>query len=135
MFSISYSVAIALNHGFLKIEDLERKLSDNDIQVFSSIIEIEADEEMDDKYPTERGCILELETVSGDKVVYKTNLPKGEPDTKLTENEYLAKFRNITSEYVEKDFVDDLYNLVMGTSNDQSIFNDIKEIFNNKCIR
>ena len=102
MFSVSYSVAIALKYGFLKIEDLERKLTDNKIMEFSSIIEIEVDGEMDAKYPAERGCVLELLTVSGEKMIYKTHLPKGEPDTKLTETEYLTKFRNITSEYVKK---------------------------------
>lgn len=134
MFSLSYAVTIALKKGFLKIENLEDYLEDPQIIAFSSSIEIIEDEGMNTKYPHERGCVLEITPYDGETFTLMTHLPKGEPDTKLSDEEYVGKFKSITSNYVDDKFVDNMYDLIMGSNENDVVIPKIASIYKTKLI-
>jgi 2-methylcitrate dehydratase PrpD len=125
MFSITYAVTIAIQNGFLKLEDMEKGLVNKQIVDFSSKIGIESDSEMDTKYPEERGCILEINLLSGNQIVLRTHLPKGEPSTGLTDFEYLQKFKTITSEYTDASFVENIFGSIKNCDPHKVSINDI----------
>jgi 2-methylcitrate dehydratase PrpD len=113
MFSLAFAVSVALTTGFVTLEYLQEYLSSNGLLDFSEKIEIEADAAMDSKYPAERGCIMELITKTGELFKLQTHLPKGEPDTALTNEEYLNKFKAITAGVFKPEFVEEIFDFTM----------------------
>lgn len=130
MFSLSFAISIALNKGSLKIEDLQSYLNDQKTLSYSSVIEIVIDTSMDAKYPAERGCILELQSNSGEKIVFKTKLPKGEPEKSLTDDEYFQKFRSITEEYISEQHTYNLFDTILHEQQQSNIIPYINTILN-----
>ncbi|MBE0640357.1 MAG: MmgE/PrpD family protein [Bacteroidales bacterium] len=125
MFSICYAVALALYKGNVTYEMLEENITNPAILNFVLKIIVESDSEMDRKYPVERACIIELTEIEGGKQTLSTHLPKGEPDTALSNQEYLEKFYSITERYIPKSNVWELYELVMKSDLSNSIIKNI----------
>jgi 2-methylcitrate dehydratase PrpD len=131
MFSITYAVAVAFQKGFVSYEDLEKNLDNSKLLSFSSSIEVRNDDEMDKNYPVKRGCKLELNLLSGERLIFKTDLPKGEPDTSLTNEEYLQKFKTITSGFVSSSYVMNLYNMLINEDSTDLTVRELIKYINN----
>jgi len=129
MFSITYAVAIALKDGFVTYEDLENYLQNDIIQNLSSNIETIVDKEMDAKYPQERGCKLLIETSKGEKIAFNTKLPKGEPETDLSIEDFKEKFFKINQTHFSNKKVNTLCNIIFNAKPKNSFVNLFNEFF------
>lgn len=132
MFSISYAVAIAFKYGFVTYENLEQCIEDNDVLKLSNEIVIKISAEMDKVYPEERGCNLIIETSFGDEIKLNTKLPKGEPETPLSKEEYKNKFKLINSQTISDVKFEKLYHLLDKIDYKYNIREFIQEINNLK---
>jgi 2-methylcitrate dehydratase PrpD len=135
MFSLAYSISIAFTTGFVTLEHLEKFLSDKSLLSFSEKIEIIPDAEMDEKYPAERGCVLEIKSKTAELFTYETHLPKGEPDTPLSKDEYLNKFKAITSGLFHPAFVDQVFDFTMHYADKPGFTENIDQLFNRNLIK
>lgn len=129
MFSVRYAVALALRIGTLRLEDMDAFLADQQIVSFLSRITLRADPGMDERYPRDRGCVVEVMTHMKKTLRLETRLPKGEPDTVLSREAYLDKFRTITGNYVRKGGVETLTNLIHGADGDSLEIKDLLRLF------
>lgn len=135
MFSLAYSIAIAFTKGFVTLDYLGEFLSEESLLSFSERIEIFPDTDMDSRYPAERGCIMELITNDGELYTYKTHLPKGEPDTPLSKDEYLNKFKAITTGLFHPRFVEEVFDITMNYPDKPGFVESIDLLFNRNLLK
>jgi len=129
MFSVAYSFAIALKYGHVRIQELQSCINDMDVLTFADKINIISDEDMNTKYPQERGSRIEFITSDNKQIVESVKLPKGEYDTPLTDNEYLEKSKIILDGIVSLDFIDTLWYKIISENKDTVKLNDIIKMF------
>ena len=135
MFSLAYSISIAFTTGFVTLEHLEKFLSKKSLLSFSEKIEITSDKDMDERYPAERGCIMELVTKTGELFTFQTHLPKGEPETPLLNDEYINKFKAITNGIFQPAFVDKIFDFTMSYPNKTGFVQHIDQLFNRNYLK
>lgn len=121
MFSLPYALAVALIEGQVTIDDLSRHLDAREATALARTVSVTAAPEQDDKYPHERGCELRIVLRDGRQIRRATHLPKGEPDTPLTEVDFMTKFESITRPFGLDDRVHTAWKLVMDDDSDLPI--------------
>lgn len=93
--SIRVSTAIALARGRAFPDDFAH-WDDPEIRRLRHVTDVEVDPEIDAKYPQLNGCRLNVTFRSGEThSVYLPNM-KGEPEFRMTEAEFVGKFRVLT---------------------------------------
>jgi 2-methylcitrate dehydratase PrpD len=134
MFSVAYSLAIALKFGVVRIQELKKSLNDDVILLFAKKINIISDSVMNKAYPEERGARIELVTINGENVVLATKIPKGEYDNPLTDEEYYNKSLIILDGIIPKNILSDLWDIiVLKDINNVKIVN-IFSLLNKFCV-
>lgn len=128
MFSVAYSMAVALKFGVVRIKEMKECLDDFEILEFASKIEIVEDEKMNCRYPVERGARVIVKLINGKELVLEQALPKGEYDTPLTDREYQEKAENILEGNVESVTLQKLWKLVVEENLQEVQYKDIIEL-------
>ena len=95
MFSMSYAVANALKYGKVGLTELYSNLRNAEIIELSKKHEIFLSEAMDKMYPIERACRMEITLTDGSTLIKEVTLPRGEPETSISDQEYIHKFQDI----------------------------------------
>lgn len=113
MFSVSYSMAVALKYGVARIKEMKASLTDEEILRIASEVEILEDDEMNKKYPKERGARVTVLLKNGEKIVLEQPIPKGEYDTPLTDEQYRHKAQSILEDNVDRARIQEIWNCIV----------------------
>lgn len=113
MFSVAYAMAVALKHGVVTLKEMRKSLDDFEILEFASKIEIVENEEMNKKYPIERGARIKVQLKNGKELLMEQALPRGEYDTPLTDKEYQDKAETILEGNMESETIRKLWKMIV----------------------
>lgn len=113
MFSMPYAVAIALRDGKVGLTELAENLHNPELALLSKKMKIYLSEAMDRVYPVERGCRMEITLSDGSVLVKEVSLPKGEPETQVSDQGYIQKFMDILDNKCKPEDVQRLWDLVV----------------------
>ncbi len=130
MFSLPFSIALALRYGnVLPSHYVESNFDDEDLQFLAGKVRIFENQEMNNKYPEERGSVVTLQLRNGE--VWKGDIPvaKGEPDNPASDEELLEKHRMILKDRVPLNFVDDLWEIVIRKPVEQVSLDQVIQLF------
>ena len=101
--SIPYSVAVALVTGRAQLEEFEAPNLTNDATLrLARSVAVEEDVELTALVPHQRAAVVEIDTSDGRRLLSRVDLPKGEPETPLTADEFMDRFLALAS-YAGKD--------------------------------
>lgn len=91
--SIPYSVAVALVAGNAGLTEFDKKsIIKTDILALSKKVRVTASDELTALVPEKRSAIVEVQLRDGRKLSERVDLPKGEPENPMTDDELQAKF-------------------------------------------
>lgn len=94
--SIPYSVAVALVTGKAGLNEFtERYITDKKIIDLTKKVAVVVNDELTRLVPHKRGAIIKIETLHGDQISEHIDLPKGEPETSLSDEELIDKFSSL----------------------------------------
>ena len=127
MFSVAYALATVLKYGKARLQEISSSLNNDSILKFAQSIEIIEDEDMNSKYPHERGAVLHVTLKNNESLVLTTHLPKGEFDTPLTDDEYFQKALDLLENVKPISWIQGLWNAVVEKRDSTC---DVSEIFN-----
>jgi 2-methylcitrate dehydratase PrpD len=126
MFSMSFSVALALDRGNVTLQDYsEEVLSDRRLQGVAGKVSIEIDPEMDEKYPEERGAWMEIVLKDGRRFKKGVPVAKGEPENPVDDGDYIEKLTAMTAPHYPPEFFDGLWKLAVERDEDSVSYGDI----------
>lgn len=130
LFSMPFALAIALREGDVGLHDfLPANLRDESLIKLAKKVHISLDKEMDSNYPLHREAILQIILNNGKSFEKQTQLPKGEPELPLTDDELFGKVNRITSPFYQDDFSMRLWQIVVDADIDQVQYAEIIELF------
>jgi 2-methylcitrate dehydratase PrpD len=130
MFSLPFSVALALRDGKVIIESYsDGNLFDKDLNDCIDKMQIDVDEDMNNKYPNERGSTIHLKLYDGRCIVKTTSLPRGEPETPLHDRELFEKIKNIMLPYYDNKKIQKLWDFCVETDINDVNYGDIVTLF------
>ncbi len=110
MFSLPFSVALALSYGHVGVEHLEAETrNDQELIRLARQVTTVLDADVDRVYPQERGAIMEIELQDNRILKGQVRLPRGEPETALDDQELLNKMQKITHFYYGDQFASNLW--------------------------
>lgn len=96
--SIPYSVAVALVTGRAQLEEFEEpNLTDGATLRLARSVAVEEDVELTALVPHQRAAVVEIDTSDGRRLLSRVDLPKGEPETPLTADEFMGRFLALAS--------------------------------------
>lgn len=113
LYSATYSVAVALKYGFVRIEELKACLSDEEVLDFSENIQVISDAEMNKNFPDETGARIVITDVNGNRVTRYLRVAKADFDTPLEDAEYTEKAETILNGSVPSKEIQALWDLVV----------------------
>lgn len=94
--SIPYSVAVALIMGKAGLNEFSSEQIENPAVIsLTQKAAVESNDDLTALVPEKRAAIVEIKTVSGQRYEARVDLPKGEPETPLTEKEISDKFMSL----------------------------------------
>lgn len=94
--SIPYSVAVALVTGKAGLSEFtDAYITDQRVLDLTKKVEVEIDEELSKLVPGQRAAIVDIRMENGAQFAQRIDLPKGEPETALTRDEFVDKFRSL----------------------------------------
>lgn len=100
MFSLPFSVALALKNGKVTLQDYhDKNYQDPVLKEIQQKIKIEPDQDMNEKYPNERGCSLAITTRSDSTWQKAVKLPRGEPESPFLPQELFNKLSDCLNPY------------------------------------
>ncbi|SFB02662.1 2-methylcitrate dehydratase PrpD [Lentibacillus halodurans] len=103
-FSLQFCTALALLKGQGNLEIFnENTLWDEDVRKLMSRVDVIADEEIDARYPSKWGAIVEVYLKTGETIRKETDYPKGDPENAVSKHELLQKFRRLGKTWSESD--------------------------------
>lgn len=130
LFSMPFSLAIALREGDVGLHHFSQaNLRDESLIKLAKKVHISLDKEMDSNYPLHRGAILQIILNDGKSFEKQTQLPKGEPELPLTDDELFGKVNRITSPFYQDVFSKRLWQIVVDSNIDQVQYAEIIELF------
>lgn len=98
-FSIPYCVSAALVDGQVGIKQFKpNRLYDPEILELTDKVKIEVDHGIEKLYPKVRGAEVQITLKNGRTLKKRVNLPKGEVETPLSQEEMEAKFKYCTED-------------------------------------
>lgn len=94
--SIPYSVAVALATGAAGLNEFsEACIADQTIDALTKKVTVEVDDTMTQLVPQKRAAVVEITTMEGQQFSKRIDLPKGEPETPLSNEELVNKFSSL----------------------------------------
>lgn len=97
-FNLPFCIATALRYGRVGIGDFSaRRLVDPEIRRLMQKIRLHADPELSRAYPSQWPARVNIHTSDGRTLEGACDFPKGDPENPLTEEEVIAKFRDLTA--------------------------------------
>lgn len=91
--SIPYSVAVAFQVGKAGIDEFMPKyLNDQNVISLASKVKVEASEELTSLVPQKRPAVIKILTVNNKYYTERVELPKGEPENPINQDELEEKF-------------------------------------------
>ena len=131
LFSMPFSLAIALREGDVGLHHFSpANLRDESLIKLAKKVHISLDKEIDSNYPLHRGAILQIILNDRKSFEKQTQLPKGEPELPLTDDELFGKVNRITSPFYQNVFSKRLWQIVVDSNIDQVQYTEIIELFN-----
>jgi 2-methylcitrate dehydratase PrpD len=107
--STPYCLAAAMYVGSVRTEAFTEKwVNDPKLRSFMSRVQMSVDPEADAAFPKQRGAIVEVETVSGDRYVQRRRTRKGDPDDPLSDDEVYDKYRELARPVIGETASEDL---------------------------
>ncbi|MCK4591090.1 MAG: MmgE/PrpD family protein, partial [Candidatus Latescibacteria bacterium] len=92
-FSMPYAVAVALIKRSAGLKEFsEPTVSDRNVLRLAGKVRIERDEKLEKNYPAVRGAEVTVTLKNGSSYAKREDLPKGEPENPLTDEELKEKF-------------------------------------------
>jgi len=125
MYSVAYSVAIALKYGYVRIEELKECLEDEEVLQFTEKIMIIPDSAMTKIFPNESGAKLTFYTADGNLVERSVASAKADYNNALTDQEYLEKALTILKGDISDEQIKELWRIVVESPYNKSTCNDI----------
>lgn len=96
--SLPYSVAVVLVTGKAGMSEFSTgNIADPEIIGLMKKVEVQADEEITSLVPQKRAAIVEIRTHDGSLYTERVDLPKGEPENPLSDDEINGKFRTLSA--------------------------------------
>ena len=130
LFSMPFSLAIALKEGDVCLHHFSpANLRDESLIKLAKKVHILLDKEIDSNYPLHRGAILQIILNDGKSFEKQTQLPKGEPELPLTDDELFGKVNRITSPFYQDVFSKRLWQIVVDSNIDLVQYAEIIELF------
>ncbi len=130
MFSLPFSVALALTYGKVSLELFNDALFNNkDLISLAKKVLIVSSQKMNDFYPKERGASISILHSGGEEYGGSKKLPKGEKETPLNDGELYSKMSNILSPFYPESFYEQLWDIVISKSVTQACYKDIIQLF------
>lgn len=94
--STPYSFAVALFSGKAGLAEFEENyFTQPEIVALTNKVTVHAEEYFDTHYPHKRGAEITVECNDGNQFTLSVDLPKGEPETKMSELEIETKFKQL----------------------------------------
>jgi 2-methylcitrate dehydratase PrpD len=116
MFSLPFSLAVALRKGNVTLQDYTPELlADEELRRVASAVTIEEDEHMNALYPEERGAWLRLVLKDGRSVENGIPVAKGEPENPVTDGDLREKLTAMLAPYYPEEFVAGLWEICIGS--------------------
>ncbi|MGC9373316.1 MAG: MmgE/PrpD family protein [Thermovirgaceae bacterium] len=126
MFSMPFSVALALDRGNVTLQDYtEEVLSDGRLQDAAGKVSIEIDPSMDAKYPEERGAWMEVLLKDGRRFEKAVPVAKGEPENPVDDGDYIEKLKAMTAPHYAPEFFEGLWEIAVKREADSVSYGDI----------
>ena len=113
-FSIAYCVCAALIKGSFGLGELEKDcLVDPSIISLTNKVKIESDPSLESVNPKTKGAVVTLTFIDGGILNKRINLPKGEVENPVDDDELIEKFFNCTKHYLRKEDRERVINCVL----------------------
>ncbi len=130
MFSLPFSVALALKNGRLTLKDFNQKnISDPLLKAIAKRVKVEVDPKMDDLYPKERGAYLKLVLKDGRTFEKYIPVAKGEPENPATLQDLWNKFLLLLLPYYPESFLEELWDVCIEKDIKKASYKEIIDIF------
>ncbi len=130
LFSMPFSLAIALREGDVGLHHFSQAvLKDESLIELAKKVDISLDKEIDSNYPLHRGARLQVVLNDGRSFEKQTQLPKGEPELPLTDDELFGKVNRITSPFYQNIFSKRLWHIIVDSDINQVHYADVIELF------
>ena len=130
LFSMPFSLAIALKEGDVGLHHYSpANFRDESLIKLAKKVHTFFDKEIDSKYPLQRGARLKVVLNDGRSFEKQTQLPKGEPETPLTDDELFGKVNRITSPFYPVSFSKRLWQIIVDADINQVQYSDVIELF------
>ncbi len=130
-YNIAYPVASSIVYGdFGFTQVMEENLNNPDVIKMMERLEFKVDEKLDERFPAERICRAEIETLDGKSYVSSECEPRGEAKENVGINWLSDKFYRITGPILSKESQDKLLTLI--TQTEDLPIREIVDIANKK---
>ncbi len=132
-YNIAYPVAAAIIYGdFGFTQVMEENLNNPDVIRMMKRLEFKADEILDKRFPAERICRAEIETLDGKRYISRECEPRGEAKENVGIDWLSDKFYRITGPVLSKQAQDELLKLITQTT-DLPIREIVDKVNKNLC--
>lgn len=112
-YSAPYTIAVALTFGKAWREQYTMELIRNpDIQALAQKVDVTADDELEALYDEKWPSIVEVETTDGRTLSSRFDLPKGEPEHPLSDEQLKEKFMSLATDAVSEQRAEQIWNTV-----------------------
>ncbi|MFS0862012.1 MmgE/PrpD family protein [Fredinandcohnia sp. 179-A 10B2 NHS] len=126
-YSAPYTIAVALTYGRAwRDEYSQEQIKNLRLIELASKVEVLADQELDALYDEKWPSIIEITTKKKDVLVARYDLPKGEPENPVSDEELKEKFMSLTTDLFSSDHAESIWDKIFKV--DQ--LEDISELTN-----
>lgn len=127
-FSLPYCISVAIVEGKVDPDVFTiDKIKDQNILSLAKKVKVEVNPEIDKSVPKERGSIVEIVKISGEKYECYVKNPYGEPEVPASSEDLKNKFKALSTEVISTQKADKLIELIDKLESLKSI----KEVTNN----
>jgi 2-methylcitrate dehydratase PrpD len=109
-FSLPVTASVVLARGGWYREDIEA-YDDPEVSRLRPLVKVYLDEEIEAAYPEKNGCVVRVNTHSGQQYEGRVDYAKGEPENMLTDAEFEAKFRRLVGELLPEERIQQILDL------------------------
>ncbi len=130
MFSMPFSLAVALRKGNVTLQDYTPELlRDEELRRVAAAVTIDEDERMNAVYPEERGAWLRLVLKDGRSFEKAVPVARGEPENPVTDGDLTEKLTAMLAPYYPPEFVEGLWKICVDSALDRVEYRHILDHF------
>lgn len=112
-YSAPFIIAVALLEGQVWRDQFSmEKIQDPSIQELASRVEVVFDKELDLLYDDKWPSIVEIYRKDGSKVEHRKDIPKGEPEFPVSDDELFSKFLDLALDTVSRSDAEEIWDLL-----------------------